>query len=85
MGMAPFGSLIAGTAAGVLGAPMVVALGGCWSVIAGLCFFRMLPRVRMEARGLIIAQQANAGEPAEETAIGVGLAQDRSAAERSGQ
>jgi MFS family permease len=75
MGMAPFGSLIAGSAAGLVGAPAVVALGGCWSVIAGLSFARMLPTVAPEVRQLIIAQQSSAGEPSEETTTGFSLAQ----------
>jgi len=79
MGMAPFGSLIAGSAAGAIGAPNVVALGGCWGVIAGLCFARMLPAVRKEARQLIVAQQPGAGEPAEETTVGFSLAQNSTA------
>jgi MFS family permease len=81
MGMAPFGALVAGSAAEALGAAGVVALGGCWSIIAGLFFARMLPHVRAEARQLILAQQASAGEPAEETSLGFGLAQDRKTAE----
>jgi len=81
MGMAPFGSLVAGSAAVAIGAPNVVALGGCWGVIAGLCFARMLPAVRHEARQLIIAQQPGAGDPAEDSTVGFSLAQNRSATE----
>jgi MFS family permease len=79
MGMAPFGSLLAGLLGDVLGAPAVVGLGGAWSVIAGLSFARMLPIIRGEARQLIVAQQSSAGEPAEETTTGFSLAQNRPA------
>jgi MFS family permease len=63
MGMAPFGSLIAGTAAKAVGAPAVVMLGGVVAVVAGAVFIWRLPVFRGEARRLIVAQQVMPGEP----------------------
>jgi MFS family permease len=83
MGMAPFGALFAGTVADLLGAPGVVALGGCWSIIAGLSFARVLPQIRGDARRLIVARQAGAGDPPEETTLGFSLAQGRAAVEKA--
>jgi MFS family permease len=63
MGMAPFGSLIAGSTARAIGAPGVVMMGGIVAVAAGAVFLWKLPAFRMEARKLIVAQQAMPGEP----------------------
>ena len=46
VGMAPFGSLLAGWAADQVGAPMVVAIGGGFCAIAGIVFARRLPGLR---------------------------------------
>jgi hypothetical protein len=67
--------------ANLLGAPGVVALGGSWSIVAGLWFARVVPKIRGEARQLIVARQAGSGDPVEETTLGFSLAQGRSAAE----
>jgi MFS family permease len=83
MGLAPFGALFAGSVAKVIGAPGVVALGGSWGILAGLWFARLLPQVRAEARQLIVARQAGAGDPPEETTLGFSLAQGRPAAENA--
>lgn len=53
MGMAPFGSLLAGTLAHWLGAPATVALGGSTCIIGGLLFARQLPQLRQAARQLL--------------------------------
>jgi MFS family permease len=66
MGMAPLGSLLAGTVANHLGAPMTVALGGSACVLAAVAFGFALPRIRPHARRLIVAQQAEAGAPAQQ-------------------
>ncbi|MFA0751045.1 MAG: hypothetical protein SLRJCFUN_001448 [Candidatus Fervidibacter sp.] len=56
MGMAPFGSLLAGTLAHWLGAPTTVSLGGVACVIGGLLFARQLPQLRQAARQLLASQ-----------------------------
>jgi MFS family permease len=66
MGMAPFGALISGAAAHRLGAPLTVALGAGGCVIGAALFALRLPRLRGEARQLIIAQGMLGGEPPEE-------------------
>ena len=66
MGMAPLGSLFAGGAADRIGAPWTVALGGAVAVLGAMAFARHLPKIRVEARQLILAQGMAAGEPAQE-------------------
>jgi MFS family permease len=65
MGMAPIGALLGGALADRLGAPLTVAIGGLASVAGALWFERQLPKIRVEARELIIAQSMAGGEPAE--------------------
>jgi hypothetical protein len=43
LGTAPFGSLLAGTLAARVGAPMTIALGGVVSVAAAAWFYGQLP------------------------------------------
>jgi MFS family permease len=65
MGMAPIGALLGGVLADSLGAPLTVAIGGL-ACLAGAVWFRLqLPKIRVEARRLIVAQAAGGGEPAE--------------------
>jgi MFS family permease len=65
MGMAPIGALLGGALADHFGAQVTVAIGGVAS-IAGAGWFRLqLPKIRVEARRLIVAQAAAGGEPAE--------------------
>jgi MFS family permease len=65
MGMAPIGALLGGALAERLGAPVTVAMGGLASV-AGACWFGVqLPKIRVEARRLIVAQAVAGGEPPE--------------------
>jgi MFS family permease len=66
MGMAPLGALIAGASAQRVGAPITVALGGAVAICGAVIFARHLPKIRVEARQLIIAQGMAAGEPAQE-------------------
>jgi len=68
MGMAPIGALFGGALAERLGAQVTVAIGGMASV-AGACWFGLqLPKIRVEARRLIVAQAIAGGEPSEMTA-----------------
>jgi MFS family permease len=63
MGMAPFGALLAGTLADRIGAPATVAGGGVVCILGSLVFGARLPTLRPQARRIILAQQAAAGEP----------------------
>jgi MFS family permease len=63
MGMAPLGSLLAGTAANHLGAPETVLIGGIGCLVGAAAFGLALPHIRPQARELIVAQQAEAGVP----------------------
>lgn len=64
MGMAPLGSLLSGALADRIGAPWTVAVGGSGAIIGAIIFARSLPKLRVEARQLIIAQGLAGGEPA---------------------
>ncbi len=66
MGMAPVGALLGGALSDRLGAPWTVAIGGFVSVLGAIWFARQLPKVRVEARKLILAQTMVGGDPAEE-------------------
>jgi MFS family permease len=66
MGMAPIGALLGGALSDRLGAPRTVAIGGIVSVLGAWWFSAQLPKIRVEARKLIIAQAMAGGEPAEE-------------------
>jgi len=64
MGMAPVGSILGGALSDRVGAPWTVAIGGLVTVLGAWWFNLQLPKIRVEARRLIIAQAG--GEPAEE-------------------
>jgi MFS family permease len=64
MGMAQFGSLFAGALAEHVGAPLTVRIGALACIGGALLFGLHLPKVRVEARRLIVAQEAAGGEPA---------------------
>jgi MFS family permease len=66
MGMAPFGSLLAGTLAERLGAPGTVAVGGIVCIVGALTFGLRLPVLQHETRRIIVALQESGGEPPEE-------------------
>ena len=66
MGMAPLGALMGGALSDRLGAPMTVAIGGLASVAGAWWFGVQLPKIRGEARKLILAQAMAGGAPAEE-------------------
>jgi MFS family permease len=69
MGMAPMGALFAGTMASHIGAPWTVTVGGLAAIIGAAAFMRHLPKVRIEARELLIAQGMIAAEPAEQIVV----------------
>jgi MFS family permease len=71
MGMAPIGALLGGALAEHMGAPRTVAIGGIACLLGAGWFARHLPKIRVEARRLIVAQAAGGGEPAEMTAQAV--------------
>ncbi len=71
MGMAPIGALLGGTLADRLGAPRTIVIGGLASVAAAGWFGLQLPKIRVEARRLIVAQAVAGGEPSEMTAQAV--------------
>ncbi|MGH7854344.1 MAG: MFS transporter [Candidatus Binatia bacterium] len=56
VGMAPFGSLLAGWLADHFGAPIVVAAGGTVCAVAALVFARQLPRLRAAAQPILLAR-----------------------------
>jgi MFS family permease len=66
MGMAPVGALLGGALSDRLGAPVTVVMGGLASVAGAWWFSLQLPKIRAEARQLIIAQAMTGGTPAEE-------------------
>jgi MFS family permease len=65
MGMAPIGALLAGAVAKHIGAPLTVGFGGIGAIIGAICFARILPKFRTEARELLIASGMAAGQPPE--------------------
>jgi len=66
MGMGPIGSLLSGSVAHVIGAPLAVGIGGGLGLLGtGLIAWR-LPHLRVEARQLIVAQGMAGGEPADQ-------------------
>jgi len=66
IGMAPFGSLLAGTLAHHIGAPRTVALCGCICLVAAAGFATRLSRLQREAQGMLnsaaLARGTAAGE-----------------------
>jgi hypothetical protein len=48
MAVAPFGSLLAGYLADVLGAPMAVTISGTCAIVAAILFSKSLPRLRAD-------------------------------------
>jgi len=67
VGFGPLGALVAGLLAEHIGAPLTVACGGVLTILGSIVFAIRLPALRGEARELIIAQQAGAGETTEQT------------------
>jgi MFS family permease len=70
MGMAPLGALCGGALADRVGAPLTVAIGGLAATLGAACFYRMLPKLRFEARELLAAQGIAGPEPADRITAG---------------
>src|SRR5713226_6667083 len=66
MGMAPFGALFGGALADRLGAPLTVSMGAVACIGGAALFGLHLPKIRVEARRLIVAQEVAGGEPSQE-------------------
>lgn len=66
MGMAPIGSLLAGAVAEKSSARIAVGAAGVICLIASALFWSVLPRMRLGARRLIVAQQMEAANPPQE-------------------
>jgi MFS family permease len=66
MGMAPFGALFGGAMADRIGAPLTVCMGAMACLGGAVIFGLRLPKLRVEARRLIVAQGTVGGEPAQE-------------------
>ena len=66
MGMAPFGALLGGALADRLGAPLTVSMGAVACIGGAALFGLHLPKIRVEARRLIVAQEVAGGEPSQE-------------------
>lgn len=66
MGMAPLGALLGGASAERLGAPLTVSIGAVACLGGAAWFGFTLPKVRVEARRLIVAQAMAGGDPVEE-------------------
>ena len=66
MGMAPFGALFGGVLADRMSAPVAVSMGAVAAVGGAVLFGLRLPKLRVEARRLILAQGMVGGEPAQE-------------------
>jgi MFS family permease len=66
MGMAPFGALFGGALADRLSAPITVSMGAVAALGGAAIFGVRLPKLRVEARKLIVAQGMVGGEPAQE-------------------
>lgn len=64
MGMAPFGALFGGSLADRIGAPLTVGIGAVACLGGAAIFGLRLPKLRVEARRLIVAQAMAGGEPA---------------------
>jgi MFS family permease len=71
MGMAPIGALLGGALADRLGAPLTVGIGGMASIAGAWWFGLQLPKIRVEARRLIVSQAVAGGEPSDMTAQAV--------------
>jgi predicted MFS family arabinose efflux permease len=71
VGMAPFGSLIAGWSADHIGAPRVSAIGGFFCALAGVVFARQLPKLRKVAIPMLIARGIIPDPAADEGVIGI--------------
>ena len=69
MGMAPLGSLLCGALAERIGAQETLTIGGAIAICGAILFAIHLPKIRIEARQLIVAQGMAGGEPALEPGV----------------
>jgi MFS family permease len=66
MGVAPIGALISGALADHIGAPWTVAIGGVGAIIGGVIFGREWPKLRPDARQLLVEQGVAVSQPSPE-------------------
>jgi MFS family permease len=66
MGMAPFGALLGGALADRVGAPITVSMGAIACLGGAALFGLRLPKIRVEARQLIVQQAVAGGDPSVE-------------------
>jgi MFS family permease len=66
MGMAPFGALLGGALADSLGAPLTGGMGSVACIGGAVIFGINLPKIRVEAQRLIVAQTMAGGDPSVE-------------------
>lgn len=64
MGLAPLGSLLAGTIAGIIGPAQTVVMGGAVCILGAIVFALHLPKIGLQGREMIVAMQMSSGEPA---------------------
>lgn len=64
MGMAPFGALLCGSIAEQIDAPRTITIGGAACLVGSIVLAIRLPKLRIEAREIIVSLQAAAGQPA---------------------
>ena len=69
MGLAPLGSLLAGSLAGIIGAPETVAFGGAACILGALIFWLKFSHLEKEGRQMIVSMQMTGGEPASKAAF----------------
>ncbi len=66
MGMAPVGSVVGGALSDRIGAPWTIAVGGVVAIAGAVWFGMQLPKIRAEARKLMVAQSMAGGQPSEQ-------------------
>jgi MFS family permease len=57
LGVSPFGSLLAGSLANALGAPVTLIISGLVCVISGFLFVKQLPKLRLIVRPIYLAKK----------------------------
>lgn len=71
LGMAPFGALLSGVLANLVGAPLTVAIGGAVCIVGAIVFRSHLPKIREEGRQLILAQTMPTADPTDRGAANI--------------
>ncbi len=71
MGMAPLGALLSGALAERIGAPWTVAIGGFGAMLGGAFFGREWPKLRGDARRLLVEQGISVSDTTPEEAAQV--------------